>query len=222
MESRVQIGVRPGEHVITSPPKPPRTRVFWLQGVTLAWMLVEFGVSAYGAAAAHSPALLAFSSDSLVELMSAGVVLLQWVPKVTISERTAARTASVLLFVLAPIVVGVSVTSLVLGARPESSRAGITITIAALFAMPVLAWMKRHEARRSGNAGLAADATQSATCAYLALITLVGLSINAVFLIARFDAAAALAAVPILLKEGRAAWKGQTCGCCAPACNRTI
>src|ERR1039458_3046085 len=83
-----------------------------------------------------------------------------------------------------------------------------------LLAMPVLTWLKRQEARRSGNAALAADATQSATCAYLALIALIGLAVNAMFHIAWFDTAAALAAVPILLKEGRSAWKGQTCKCC--------
>lgn len=194
--------------------EPPRTRVFWLQGVTLAWMLVEFGVAAYAAAKAHSPALLAFSSDSVVELMSAAVVLLQWIPKISISESKAARIAAVLLFLLSPLVVGVAVATLVLRERPESSRAGIAITIAALLAMPVLAWLKRREARRSGNSALAADATQSATCAYLALIALIGLSVNAAFHIAWFDAAAALAAVPILLKEGRSAWKGHTCECC--------
>ena len=80
--------------------------------------------------------------------------------------------------------------------------------------MPVLAWFKRREARYSGNTALAADAAQSATCAYLALIALVGLAVNAFFHIAWFDAVAALVAVPILLKEGRSAWYGQTCGCC--------
>jgi divalent metal cation (Fe/Co/Zn/Cd) transporter len=176
-------------------------------------MLVEFGVAGYAAASAHSPALLAFSSDSLVELMSAAVVLLQWIPSASISERKAARTASVLLFVLALVVVAAAIASLSLGLRPESSRVGIAITIAALLAMPVLARLKRKEARRSGNAALAADATQSATCAYLALISLIGLAANALFHIAWLDAAAALAAVPILLKEGRSAWKG-TCKCC--------
>lgn len=195
-------------------PKSPQTRVFWLQGVTLVWMLVEFGVAAYAAATAHSPTLLAFSSDSLVELMSAAVVLVQWIPSVSISERKAARTASVLLFVLALIVVAAAIASLSLGLRPESSRAGIAITIAALLAMPVLAWLKRQEARRLGNAALAADATQSATCAYLALISLIGLAGNALFHITWFDAAAALAAVPLLLREGRSAWKGRTCKCC--------
>jgi divalent metal cation (Fe/Co/Zn/Cd) transporter len=214
MKPLVQIGAQPVTSGVECPPEPRGVRVLWLQGVTLAWMLVEFGVAAYAAAAAHSAALLAFSSDSVVELMSAAVVLSQWIPKVSVSERKAARAASVLLFVLAAVVAGAAIASLVLGVRAESSRAGIAITVAALVAMPALAGMKRREARRLGNAALAADAAQSATCAYLALITLVGLSVNALFHIAWFDSAAALVAVPFLVKEGKAAWEGKSCGCC--------
>lgn len=215
MSELVRIGVQPSKPAAACAPKArPRTRVFWLQGVTLAWMLVEFGVSAYAAITARSPVMLAFGSDSLVELISAAVVLLQWVPGVSISERKATRTASLLLFALALVVVGTALASLALRLRPETSRAGIAITVAALLAMPVLAWLKRREARRSGNTALAADAAQSAACAYLALIALAGLAVNAFFHIAWFDAAAALAAIPILIKEGRSAWQGQTCGCC--------
>jgi divalent metal cation (Fe/Co/Zn/Cd) transporter len=131
-----------------------------------------------------------------------------------VSERRAGRAAGVLLFVLAFVVAAIAAVSLVLRLRPETSFAGIGITIAALIAMPVLAFLKRREARRGKNAALAADAVQSATCAYIALITLTGLAVNAAFHIAWFDSMAALAAVPILLKEGRSAWQGRPCGCC--------
>jgi divalent metal cation (Fe/Co/Zn/Cd) transporter len=109
---------------------------------------------------------------------------------------------------------GFAVSSLVLRIPPETSRIGIGITLVALIVMPALAALKRREARRSNNAALAADAVQSATCAYLAAIVLVGLGINALFHVAWFDSAAALVAIPLLLKEGRAAWNGKACGCC--------
>jgi len=215
MPELMQIVIQPSKPAAACAPKAlPRTRVFWLQGVTLAWMLVESAVSAYAAITVHSPVMLAFGSDSLVELMSAAVVLMQWIPGVSISERKATRTASVLLYVLAFVVAGTALTSLALRLRPETSRSGIGITFAALLAMPVLAWLKRREAHRSGNAALAADAAQSVTCAYLALIALMGLAMNAFFHIAWFDATAALVAIPILIKEGRSAWHGQSCGCC--------
>jgi divalent metal cation (Fe/Co/Zn/Cd) transporter len=216
MTDFIQIGaqqVHPANRA-APPTAKPSTHVLWLQGVTLAWMLVEFGVSAYAAAAAHSPALLAFGSDSLVELLSATVVLLQWVPGVSLSERRAGRAAGALLLALAAVVAAIAVAALVLRLRPQASCPGMVITAAALVAMPVLAGLKRREARRTGNAALAADAVQSATCAYIALVTLVGLALNAAFHIAWFDSVAALAAIPFLVKEGRSAWQGHVCGCC--------
>ena len=192
----------------------PATGIFWLQGVTLAWMLVETGVSLYAAVRAHSPAMLAFGSDSIVELFSASVVLLQFVPRISISERIAHRTAGALLYFLALSVFIIAALSMIMHLQPEPTGAGIGIAIAALIAMPILAGLKRREARRRNNSALAADATQSATCAYLAFITLVGLSLNALFHIAWFDPIAALAAIPLLLKEGQAAWRGNPCGCC--------
>jgi divalent metal cation (Fe/Co/Zn/Cd) transporter len=193
----------------------PRTSTaLRLQYVTLVWMLVELGVSAYAAFSAHSAAMLAFGSDSLIETLSAATVLSQWVPGIKLSERRAARASAVLLFVLAAVVVAIAIGSYVLHIEPEKTWIGIGITAAALLGMPVLARMKRREAARTGNAALAADAVQSATCAYIAGITLAGLALRAAFGIAWFDTVAALAAVPLLLKEGREAWRGHTCGCC--------
>jgi divalent metal cation (Fe/Co/Zn/Cd) transporter len=193
--------------------RPSRT-VLWLQGITLAWMLVECGVSIYAAKTAHSTALLAFGSDSFVEMLSASLVLSQCIPGIAIAERRVHRLAGGLLFLLALIVAATAIASLALGVKPGTSGIGMGITIAALLAMPILAWLKRREARRSGNVALAADAVQSATCAYLALVTLAGLAANAAFHIAWMDSLAALVAVPILIAEGRSAWGGQSCGCC--------
>jgi divalent metal cation (Fe/Co/Zn/Cd) transporter len=102
--------------------------------------------------------------------------------------------------------------------RPQISPLGIAITLAALLVMPLLAQLKRREARRSGNSALAADAVQSATCAYLAAIALAGLPLNAVFHVAWFDSVAAFVAIPVLLKEGCEAWRGHTCGCVSSRC----
>jgi divalent metal cation (Fe/Co/Zn/Cd) transporter len=215
MPELVQIGSR------SSPPRttecPPLRRshaVLWIQGVTLAWMLIECGASLYAAAVAHSPAMLAFGSDSLVELLSATLVLVQFSSPTMVSEKKAARIAGALLFVLAAIVASTALLSLVLHLRPETSHLGMLVTIAALIAMPILATLKRREARRTNNVALAADAVQSATCAYLALVTLTGLTVNAAFHIPWVDSLAALVAVPILLHEGWLAWQGHACGCC--------
>lgn len=194
----------------------PETRktVFWLQGVTLAWMLAECAVSLYGAITARSVALLAFGADSFVELLSASVVLLSFLPAFPLTQNRATRWAGMLLFILAAVIAMTAIIALVLGNRPETSCAGIGITIAALVAMPVLAWLKRRTARTTNNRALAADGVQSATCAYLAAITLLGLALNAAFHIHWVDSVAALAAIPILGIEGRRALRGDGCGCC--------
>lgn len=215
MSEFVQIAATlPKAGLVTCAPARHSAAVFWLQGITLLWMLVECGLSLYSAAVAHSPAMFAFGSDSFVELLSAGAVLLQFLPRISISEKSAGRVAGVLLVALALIVCVTAIFSLALHLRPGTSYLGIGTAFAALIAMPVLAKLKRREARLSGNSALAADAVQSATCAYLASIALVGLAMNAAFHIAWFDSFAALAAIPLLLKEGREAWRGRSCGCC--------
>ena len=214
MSGLVQIGSQHAKPASVCAPVRRSHAVLWLQTVTLAWMLIECGVSLYAAVSAHSPSLLAFGSDSFVELLSAAVVLLRYGAPKSISEQKAARIAGALLFVLAFVVASTAVLSLVLHWRPETSYLGMMITVAALVAMPVLATLKRREARRTNNLALAADAVQSATCAYLAMITLAGLATNAAFHIPWIDSVAALLAIPILLKEGHSAWQGHTCACC--------
>jgi divalent metal cation (Fe/Co/Zn/Cd) transporter len=193
---------------------PRFTHAIRLQFITVLWMLAELAVSAYSAVTAHSAAMLAFGSDSFVEILSAVTVLSQWLPGIKLPARRAARISGILLFILAAVVVAIAVSSWVFHVEPETTWAGIGITVAALIAMPVLARMKRREAARTGNTAMAADAVQSATCAYIAAITLAGLALRAAFGIAWFDTIAALAVVPLLIKEGREAWRGNTCGCC--------
>ena len=80
--------------------------------------------------------------------------------------------------------------------------------------MPIRAWLKRRTAGATGSRPLAADAVQSATCAYLAALTLAGLAINTLWHIHWVDGAAALLALPILVLEGWRALRDESCGCC--------
>jgi divalent metal cation (Fe/Co/Zn/Cd) transporter len=189
-------------------------RIVRLQIATVAWMVVECGVALASAWQARSAALLAFGSDSLIELLSAVVVLLQFGPSRKLSSQRAARLAGILLFLLAAIVSASSVTALAIGVAAETSLARIAVTIAALAIMPVLGWAKRKAAFETSNRALAADAVQSATCAWLALVTLAGLAINAVWHVGWIDSVAALAAVPIIVVEAVRAFRGQPCECC--------
>ena len=189
-------------------------RILSLQWVTLCWMVVECSVALTAAWRARSVSLLAFGSDSLVEVISAVVVLLQFTSVCRVSQSRAAKICGLLLYGLAGVVSLIALADLYFRVSADTSRLGIAITAGALLLMPVLARMKRDAANQTGNKALRADAVQSATCAYLAGITLTGLLLRSAFGIHWLDPIAALAAVPILIVEAQRARKGQVCACC--------
>lgn len=182
-----------------------------LQVLTLTWMAAECAISLAAAWRARSPVLLAFGADSLVEFASALVVILQFVPSITLDETRASKLAGLLLYSLAGVIAFTSWFALWGNVRPDTSWLGIGVSVAALVVMPLLSRAKRRAGRATGNVALNADAVQSATCAYLAGITLAGLSLNAILHVHWIDPAAALAAVPIIYVEGRHAWRGESC-----------
>lgn len=191
-------------------------RIQQIQAITIVWLSVEAGVSLAAAWAARSPALLAFGGDSAVELLSATVVL--WRFRTNLAqdraERNAARVAGALLFALTAYVIAVSAMSLLGQNPPRPSHVGIGILIAAAIVMPWLAKAKQKLSAATGSAALRADAAQSGLCAYLSLIALLGLAVNATWHIAWADPIAALAVTPLMLWEGKEAMRGKACNCC--------
>src|SRR5579875_2576568 len=81
-----------------------QTRILSLQIITLVWMVVECAVALCAAWRARSVSLLAFGSDSFVELLSASVVLVQFTPRFHISQYRAARLCGLSLYGLAGVV----------------------------------------------------------------------------------------------------------------------
>jgi len=77
--------------------------------------------------------------------------------------------------------------------------------------MPWLAKQKRELSATTASAALRADALESAICGYLALIALAGLVVNAVWRVSWADPVAALALLPLILREGWEAIKGKPC-----------
>jgi divalent metal cation (Fe/Co/Zn/Cd) transporter len=191
-------------------------RIQRVQTVTIAWMSVEAAVSLFAAWRADSPALLAFGGDSAIELFSAVVVLWRFRASAARgnAERRAARVAGALLFALAAYVAVTSVTSLLGYSEPKPTFLGIAILVAAAAVMPWLAKEKRRLSGATGSAALRADATQSALCAYLSLVALAGLAINAIWHVRCADPIAALAVLPLIVWEGWEAMRGKACGCC--------
>jgi divalent metal cation (Fe/Co/Zn/Cd) transporter len=78
----------------------------------------------------------------------------------------------------------------------------MALVIAAAAVMPWLAKEKRRLSGATGSAALRADAAQLALCAYLSLIALAGLAINAVWHVKWADPISALAVLPLMVWEG--------------------
>lgn len=188
-------------------------RVIRIQALTLVWMSVEAAVSLCAAWMARSPALLGFGGDSAVELLSAAVVLRRFYhpPHEARAEERAAKIAGGLLFVLAAFVVLASALSLLGHIEARPSPMGIVLLILAAVVMPWLAAQKRRLSVATGSAALRADATESSVCGYLALIALAGLAINAIWGVGWADPVAALALLPMIVREGWEAMKGNPC-----------
>lgn len=187
-----------------------------VQTITIAWMSVEATVSLFSAVQAHSPALLAFGGDSAVELLSAVVVLWRFRASAAhdSTERLATRITGALLFALAALVALISALNLLGYSEPKPTVIGIAVLVAAGVIMPWLAREKRRLSAVAASAALRADAAESALCAYLSGIALVGLGMNAIWHFRWADPIAALVILPLVIWEGRETMRGKACGCC--------
>jgi divalent metal cation (Fe/Co/Zn/Cd) transporter len=195
----------------TSPLSDVSRKVLHLQVITLIWMSAEAVVSLGTAWTSHSPALLAFGGDSLIELLSAGVVF--WRFRFTLGEARAARIAGGLLFALAGFVLLTSVLNFIGYRDAQRSLVGIGVLLAAAVIMPWLASRKRKLAAVTSSAALKADAAESALCGYMAWIALAGLLVNALWDKPWADPVAALALTPLILREGWEALYSSRLGC---------
>jgi divalent metal cation (Fe/Co/Zn/Cd) transporter len=189
-------------------------RILRLQVFTIFWMTLEAAISLGSAWHSHSPALFAFGGDSLVELLSAAVVF--WRFRFAFDEARAARIAGGLLFALAGLVVLASVLNFVGYRKAQRSLAGVGILLAAAVVMPWLGSRKRNLAAATSSAALKADAAESSLYGYMAWIALCGLAVNAIWHKSLADPVAALALIPLMLREGwRAVHASRLgCGCC--------
>jgi len=186
---------------------------FRLEYLTVAWMVLEAGVAIGGGIAARSVTLLAFGIDSVIELISAGVLI--WRLTVELrnnqsfaeaAERMASRIGGALLFVLAAYVVLAAGWSLWTRQGQDFSWPGLVVSLAAIPVMWVLSRRKLRVSKALGSHALRADAIESITCGWLSFIVVIGLLVQLLFGAWWIDSVSSLAIVWLLVKEGREAW----------------
>ena len=171
--------------------------------ISIAWTSLEAIIGIGVGIAAGSVALIAFAADSIIEVASS-CVLLWWLAEGSIDrDRLAHRLVGGCFFAL-----GVYITK---GEAPRATYFGIIYAAACVIVMPVLARAKRRVAAQLNSQALHADSHQSDICAYLSLILLLGLALNAILGWWWADPVAALCMLPIIIREGIAGLRGETC-----------
>jgi len=197
------------------PPSGLHRQAIRLEQFSIAWMLIEAGVAVTAGIIAASLALTSFGFDSVIELVSATLVLRRLQTERAHgqtdqrAERRVLRIIAITFFLLAAYVVIGSVIDLATRAHPERSPIGIGLTVASLLIMPVLGWRKRRVGTSMHNQLVLADAAETILCATLAATTLLGLALFAAFSWWWADPIAALAVAYFAVREGREAWHGE-------------
>jgi divalent metal cation (Fe/Co/Zn/Cd) transporter len=181
-------------------------------------MLIEAVVAIGSALAANSLTLLAFGIDSIIELVSACVLV--WRLGIELrhgkvfaedAERRAAWIGGALLFLLAFYVLVSADWKLWTQQGAEFSAPGLVVTALALPIMYFLSRWKLGLADALGSRALRADAVESITCGWLSLVVLAALTAQLVIGAWWIDAVASLGIVWFLVREGREAWSGEEC-----------
>ena len=213
----------PGDSVGTSSRAADIRLALLLTYITLGWMTVEGAASLLLGWASKSLLLEAFGIDSVIELFSAGVLL--WRLRIEASggatsehvdliERRAGRLVGYSLYVLVAYVVLNSGYGLFIAKRitdTHESAWGILIGVVAKIGMPILAAYKLKVAARLNSRALRADAIESISCGYLSIVLIVGLAATRLLGWWWLDSVAVLALIPFLIKEARAAIRGECC-----------
>ena len=184
-----------------------RRRGFRLEYASVAWMIVEAGVAITAGVIASSIALIGFGLDSVIELISAIIVVWQLRGPGLERQTRAVRLIGVTFFALAAYLAAQSIDDLVSRAQPEQSMAGVAVTAAALLVMPGLAIAKRRTGQALGSRTLIADSAETAFCAFTSAAALMGLGLNAWLGWWWADPGAALVIAALAVKEGIEAWE---------------
>jgi divalent metal cation (Fe/Co/Zn/Cd) transporter len=177
-------------------------------------MTVEGAAGLVAGFRADSISLVGWALSSVVEGLASVIVIWRLTGTRTLSdtsERSAQRAVAVSFRLLAPYVTAEALHDLVTGAKASWSRLGLALTASSLVVMPLLGRAKHRLGARLGSAATAGEGTQNLLCAYLAAAVLLGLVANEAIGAWWLDPLIALAVAGVAVKEGRDAWRGESC-----------
>jgi divalent metal cation (Fe/Co/Zn/Cd) transporter len=186
-----------------------------LNYLTIGYNVLEAVVALGAGIVAGSVALVGFGLDSVIEVTASGAA--QWRLRSDLDharrervERATLRIIGWSFLALAGYVVVDSANALLRHEPPERSVVGLVLLALSSVVMPVLARAKRRVARAMTSRALEADAMQTSLCAYLSVVALAGVALNAVLGWWWADPVAALAMTPIIAREGLEGIRGES------------
>lgn len=196
----------PRRSAITSRPALVR-RGLLLNYATIAYNCVEAFVALVSGILAGSVALVSFGFDSAIEVTASGAGL--WRLRADVDpvrrarvERISHRIIGWSFIALAVYVLSDGAEALWRREHPRSTVTGLILLCLSVVVMPLLARLKKRVAIELGSPAMVAEAAQTSLCAYLSVIALAGVGLNAWLGWWWADPLAAIAMVPIIAREG--------------------
>jgi len=193
-----------------------------LSYATIVYNSFEAIVSLIAGILSGSVALVGFGFDSVIEVTAS--LAAQWrlrsdlrIDDLERAELWTLRIVGACFLGLALYVFVDAANTLWRQRAPERSVLGIVILSLSVVVMPLLARSKKAVARALSSGALEAESRQTSLCAYLSVIGLAGVALNAAVGWWWADPLAALVMVPIIAKEGFEGIRAREC--CATQLN---
>lgn len=150
-----------------------------IEYLSLAWIVMEVLGSLYVGVSSRSFALIAFGSDSIVELLSGYVILIHLKDylkqgqscAVFGNKKTELLTFALLLALIPAIGIGAAY-SYSIGLKPEATPIGISIAVGAVIIMPYIWYQKKKISKEIQCLPLSVDAAESKVCFMMAVALL--------------------------------------------------
>jgi divalent metal cation (Fe/Co/Zn/Cd) transporter len=189
-------------------------RGLMLNFATIAYNCIEAAVALVSGTLAGSVALVGFGFDSVIEVTASGAG--QWRLRADVDPLRRARVERISHRIIGWSFVALAVYVLIDSAEtlwrrehPRPTLTGLALLCLSVVVMPLLARLKRRVAIALGSRAMVSEAAQTSLCAYLSVIALAGVGLNAWLGWWWADPVAALAMVPIIAREGIEGIRGE-------------
>jgi len=184
-------------------------RALNLSYFTIIYNVIEGILSIFAGIIAGSTSLVGFGLDSVVESLSATVMVWRFRKAGIITdveeeriEKIALKYVGYTFLILGVYILYESVNKLYTGEIPNPSLLGIILAIASILVMPFLFYLKYKTGKSLNSNSLIADSKQTLACLYLSIALLFGLLLNYLYGIWQADPVVGIVIAIYLLKEG--------------------